>query len=45
LKFSIKESPSQIKVDPNQLDRDAEGLTRNLWRKTEGIEEASPNGL
>jgi hypothetical protein len=32
-------------VDRNQLDRDAEGLTRNLWHKTEGIEEASPNGL
>jgi hypothetical protein len=32
-------------VDPNQLDRDAEGLTRHLWHKTEEIEEASPNGL
>jgi hypothetical protein len=30
-------------VDLNQLDR--EGLTRNLWRKNEGMKEASPNGL
>ncbi len=38
-----KGKPFTNQVDPNQLDR--EGLTRNLWRKNEGIKEASPNGL